>query len=439
MELDHQQIVALAPDASSLAAAKKLSSAKHWQLLGTSALALWGECQGSALYQVKIDRTSFAHNCTCPSRKLPCKHVLGLLFIAHESPAAVSESTEPDWVTSWLEKRAATAEKKAAKAAEGPKPVDELAQAKRAKQRDDKVLAGLERLDLWLEDLIRNGLARLESASAGLWETEARRLVDAQASALATRVQQLGELPGSGPHWPRQMLTQMGRLALLSHAYRRSELVDEKLQAEIRQLIGWTVNQEELSAKGELVEDDWLFLAQEVSSESRLRVQRNWLWGKTSARPALILAFSAAGQPFAESFAVGVQCRAELCFYPGTGSERAALSKRLGQLEPVSMPLPGFGTIDAFLQSFAQSLADQPWRERCFGILTAVQLLPPDGEVSDWCLQDQAQAVLPMAPKHRHTLLALSGGATMDVALLWDGALALPLGVCIGNEYRMLT
>jgi uncharacterized Zn finger protein len=32
---------------------------------------------GKGLYQIRVDLGEFAYNCTCPSRKLPCKHVLG--------------------------------------------------------------------------------------------------------------------------------------------------------------------------------------------------------------------------------------------------------------------------------------------------------------------------------------------------------------------------
>ena len=104
MDLTHQQIAALAPDANSVAAGKKLSAIKNWRDLGRSPVALWGQCQGSAVYQVKIDLGELAYNCTCPSRKLPCKHVLGLLMLAADSPATLPADPEPEWVVSWLEK-----------------------------------------------------------------------------------------------------------------------------------------------------------------------------------------------------------------------------------------------------------------------------------------------------------------------------------------------
>ena len=81
-----EQALALAPDSSSATAGKKLAVAKHWKNLGRTPTALWGECQGSALYQVRVDLNGMAVKCSCPSRKLPCKHGLGLILLSVNQP-----------------------------------------------------------------------------------------------------------------------------------------------------------------------------------------------------------------------------------------------------------------------------------------------------------------------------------------------------------------
>ena len=81
MNLTLEQVEQMAPDAAAAAAGKKLVAAKSWSELGCSPAALWGKCQGSAVYQVKVDLANLGYNCSCPSRKFPCKHVLGLLKI----------------------------------------------------------------------------------------------------------------------------------------------------------------------------------------------------------------------------------------------------------------------------------------------------------------------------------------------------------------------
>ena len=77
------QVEAQAPDAASLATAKKLARPGPWSDLGSTDTLVWGKCQGSGagLYQVSIDLTGPAFRCSCPSRKFPCKHGLGLMLM----------------------------------------------------------------------------------------------------------------------------------------------------------------------------------------------------------------------------------------------------------------------------------------------------------------------------------------------------------------------
>ena len=110
MTLTVEQALALAPDGASASAGRKLGSPKGWRGLGRGAGALWGECQGSALYQVRVDLGDLTTKCSCPSRKFPCKHALGLLVLAATDPAALPESEPPEWVAEWLQRRAARAD-----------------------------------------------------------------------------------------------------------------------------------------------------------------------------------------------------------------------------------------------------------------------------------------------------------------------------------------
>ncbi|AQZ60458.1 unnamed protein product [[Actinomadura] parvosata subsp. kistnae] len=109
-------MLALAPDASSQKAAQGVAAAGKWALRGTTGTVLYGECKGSGAkpYLAAVDLTEPAYRCSCPSRKFPCKHALGLLLLwsadgVPEQPAA------PQWVTEWLDGRAERAAKSAAR------------------------------------------------------------------------------------------------------------------------------------------------------------------------------------------------------------------------------------------------------------------------------------------------------------------------------------
>src|SRR5690606_35724613 len=147
---------------------------------------------------------------------------------------------------------------------------------------------------------------------------------------LAARVRYLAGIPGSSPDWPVRLAEGLGRLALILRAYRRLPDLGPSLQAEVRSLVGWSINQDELATVGESVEDMWAVVGQYVTDEDRLRVQRSWLWGLKSRRAAMVLQFSAAGATFPETIVPGVRFFGRLIFYPGASSQRVRIAERMG-------------------------------------------------------------------------------------------------------------
>lgn len=439
IQLTNDQVLAMAPDSSSASAGKKLGNAKHWKNLGVSAEALWGECQGSALYQVRVELASLTSQCSCPSRKLPCKHCLGLLLLAAGSSVPAAEP--PEWVTSWLAKREASSTRKQEKVEKTAKAATEApsaAQLKNAEKRLATVKKGVETLDLWLNDLMRQGLASVATQPASFWNQQAARLRDAQAGALDTRVRRLAAIPNASPLWPEKLLAELGKLALLTHAFQQEEQLEPGLREEVRQLIGWNLTQDEVSVRGETLRDDWLILGQVLEEDERSKAQRTWLIGARSGRTAMILQFSIAGQPFPEHFALGTHQEAELTFWPGALPQRAFMRSRLGEIAPLKDALPGTNNIDVCLNDIAQSLSRQPWLEHFLCVLRGVTPICSE-EGQTWHIRDNDGHALPFASNDGWLLLALSGGHPVDLAAEWDGTLLRPLGVLVdGGEYVLL-
>src|SRR3954468_22967414 len=125
--LTTEQVLALAPDPASVKAGQGLASPGKWVSLGRAGRSVWGECQGSGKnpYRTQADLTGPAFHCSCPSRKFPCKHGLGLLLLLAAQPARVAAASAPPWVSEWVAKRDNNAEKKAAKVEAASAPVDE--------------------------------------------------------------------------------------------------------------------------------------------------------------------------------------------------------------------------------------------------------------------------------------------------------------------------
>lgn len=437
MELTTEQVLALAPDAASASAGKKLANPRSWKSLGQSTEAVWGECQGSALYQVRVDVRDMTTRCSCPSRKFPCKHSIGLLLLATGTSEGLPQGAPPDWVEEWLGKRAVTAAKREERGTSRTKPTeaDPVAQAKRADKRLSLVKAGLDTLDLWMNDLIRSGLASVETQSATFWEREAARMVDAQAPGIAARLRLIAGIPNATPDWPERLLAELGRLALLTHAFRRLDALDPAMQEDVRQLIGWSLKEDEVVARGEAVRAEWVVLGQWVEGEERLRTQRTWLISADGVRTALVLQFSAVGAPLPQMIVPGTCQQAELVYWPGAYPQRALLKERTGNPAPLAARLPGRVALDDALTGVAQALGRQPWLDRFPFVLADVIPVPHEGQ---WQIEDQTGARLPLTRGDHWRLLALSGGAPVDLAGEWNGTDLLPLGVVVDNAYHPL-
>ena len=268
-----EQILALAPDPAAARAGRDLSSSHKWQAFARNEAAVWGQCKGSAAepYKTVIDLAQPAFKCTCPSRKFPCKHGLGLFLIYASQPASIPTGDVPPWAAEWLTKRA---EKPAAKAAEKPKTAEDEArlaeqQQKRASKRAARVEDGVEELRLWLQDLMREGFRELPSRPRQFWDQPAARMVDAQAPGLARRLQEMATIPYSGTGWPERLLIRVGRLHLLLEGHRRLDTLPDDLKQEVRTHLGFSQPSEEVLASGERVSDVWSVMCRRVSTEDR--------------------------------------------------------------------------------------------------------------------------------------------------------------------------
>jgi hypothetical protein len=382
VSLTAEQIVALAPDAGSLGAGRGLASERRWTGLGQSGQALWGLCQGSGTkpYQTQADLSGPAFRCSCPSRKLPCKHAIGLLLLAARSPAALPASEPPGWVAQWLASRQQRAER-----APGPgrkrAAADPQAQARREARREQRVQAGLEELERWLHDLVRQGFAQARERPYRFWDEAAERLVDAQAPALAGRVQAMGGVAAAGGAWAEALLEDAGLVQLLLAAYRHLDDLPETARADVRGLVGWTVSRDDVLA-GERTRDRWAVLGRVVEPDERLLVQRTWLHGLRTRRHALVLSFAAAGQSLDPGGLIaGTVIDASLAFYPSAAPLRALVAESHAAPEPLRAP-PGElsdGSVAAALGARAAALARSPWLWRLPVCLAGVVPVPRDG------------------------------------------------------------
>jgi hypothetical protein len=435
LALTTEQILALAPDAASAKNGQKLAVERSWVSRGSSEHALWGECQGSGKhpYQVQIDLSegNMAYRCSCPSRKQPCKHVLGLMLLRASQPGLFATEVDmPAWASDWLERRKQSARKREAKQqAPSSAVADPETQAKRAAAREARIAAGFEELERWLSDLVRQGLAQVQSRG-NVWEQQAARMVDAQAPGVARLLRNLNGIEGSGEGWQGRLLEHLGKLHLLIEGYKRLDQLPTETRDTIRSTLGIALKEEEVLTRPGL-HDRWLVLGSSVEAEDNLRTRRTWLWGQEHHRPALVLHFAFGTQPLPDGLVAGTLLDAEVVFYPGAAPLRALVKPSTTPPAPME-PTTGFGYPDIATATgaYAAALARNPWMERFPMALQEVTLVCYNSN-GGWGVRDREQRTLTFAPHFAQSwhILALSRGHPLALAGEWDGQYLTPISV----------
>ena len=438
-----EQIAAVAPSSKSVAAAEPLAAATRWSALGGDERALWGRCRGSGAepYDTTVDHVEVAWRCTCPSRKLPCKHALALLLLWVRG--GVPDASRPESVASWIARRdqrtAAEGRSGAsdvaseqpgpgspgesdAPATNTPSPTDRDALDKSRNDRVARMMEGLTELDRWLEDRMRTGLADPALARYNTWDQLAARLVDARAGALANRVRRLAGLVGASPEWHAEVLAELGTLHLLSQAGRRLPELPGPLADAVATASGWQVRQADVLA-GVPDTDEWFVAGRSDVREDRIEVRRLWLRGTQSGRWAMLLSFAAYQQSLDDSFSVGTIVHADLHRYPG-GSLRALAGRRYA--DPLPFARPEAISIAEACDQIGAAVAEQPWLERYPATVSA----SPSVLDGRWVLTD-ATGSLPLQGDVRTlaTLLAAASDGPVTITVEWTPWGVQPLTV----------
>lgn len=459
-----EQVESIAPNPAAVTAAQPLATSTRWGGLGADDRVLWGSCQGSGNepYDTMVDHVGVGFRCTCPSRRVPCKHALALLLLwaRGQVPEGVPAAPLEAWIARRVEASAphtapghdadrsqpgdtvassgrdgapgsdASATDPAGEAdddATPPEPPDDDERDAARDERVEKMMAGLTELDRWLDDRIRTGLADPALARYATWDQLAARLVDARAGSLANRIRRLAGLVGASPDWHDDVLAELGILHLLSQAGRRIRDLPGPLADAVATTVGWQVRKADVLG-GVPDTDTWIVAGRSDTREDRIEVRRHWLQGTESGRWALLLSFAAYQQSLDTSLEVGTAVHADLHRYPGPAL-RALMGRRYGE---ATIDGPPALTVAAACDEVGQMVAAEPWLERVPATLRAT----PTRDGERWVLGDETGTLPLLLPERRSpvesglaTLLAVSGGRAVDVTVEWTphGIVALSI------------
>lgn len=424
-----QRVTSLAPDAKVAAAGLKLAKTGTWSDVGYHESLLWGQCKGSGKnpYQVCADLAASAFRCSCPSRKFPCKHAVGLLHLWCDGAAAPGEPVE--FARQWAERRAERAAKAAERAAgTAPAPdADPATAAKRAKaararaaRREQRVTDGLADLDRWILDQIDQGLVATGESRSTALRRLAARMVDAQAPGVAARLGELATLDDKDPDWLGELASELGAIHLLARAWAGREHLPADLVACARREIGLSVASEEvLAAPG--VEDRWAVVGTRDREEGRVTARDFWLCGTSTGRWGRIIAYAREAEELPTTFSPGTLVQARLHFHPGPGL-RALSRPEQPAAEPIAAWDPGALSVAGAREAWRDALAADPWADVRPLLVAGRLAADAEGHLAlspretDGERADRGHAALPLLRIGIHRRLALAA-ACDDVVI----------------------
>ncbi|WP_411721566.1 SWIM zinc finger family protein [Mycetocola sp.] len=415
-----------APDASSLAAARKLAHPGPWSDTGSNDVLVWGKCQGSGKtpYQVSVDIAAPAYRCSCPSRKFPCKHALALLLLWSRGEAADAGTETAGFAQEWASQRTDRTTSRVQR--QTGQPVDAQAQARRLADRMALMDAGVDDFARWLSDLVRTGLAAARSQPYAWWDGVAARLVDAQLPGLAEQVRAMGSDVHARTDWADHLLLVAGRWWAVTRAWRSRDALNPTESADLRATVGWAVPTADVEGT-EALPGPWLVLGAHRSDDGRLQQQRTWLRGNDGT-VVVVLDFAAQSAALATPQLAGATLDATVARYPGSEPRRAMFTSAV-RPGGTATSLGKGGSISDALQAASAAVALSPWRSRFPVLLDGVRVFPGDG---GW-VQDGTGNALPLIDAALDSLLALTGGHPVDIFGELEEGRIRPLSAVIGE------
>ena len=403
------RVASIAPDGQVAAAGLTLSTRGSWTGVGHRGDLLWGRCQGSGKksYQVCVDLSGPAFRCSCPSRKIPCKHVVGLMHLWSDGRAGEAEPA--DFVRQWAQRREARAAKAAARAtgatadADDASPAGRRAGSQASTRREQRVTDGLDELDRWLTDQVEQGIATTSEGLPAALRRLAARMVDAQAPALALRLTELADAGDTAPDWARSLTAELGTVHLLVRAWQVREHLPADLVAAVHQQLGLSVRSETVRAEPEVAEH-WVVADSQDRGEGRVVARHSWLYGRRTGRWARIVAYAREREDLPRTYTAGTQVEAGLHFYPGT-SLRALSQQEYPSTGAVTGWSPVPLSIAGAREAWRDALAADPWADARPAIVVG-RLATDDG--GRLALADDTTMLPLTGGPDRHRRLALS-------------------------------
>jgi hypothetical protein len=368
-----EQVLGLSQHDYHIKTSRELAFAHKWQRLGQHTSLIWGDIpvKDKPGLQTRVALQPLQFACSCASYQHPCNHALGLLLLYLAKPEVFQSTDAPLWAKDVVSH------------------YDFSSLETLDIRRWDRMQVGIHDLERWLLDSVSEGLETLRGKTQS-FQQMADRLVDAQLNEVAKDVRQLAGLIVKNPSWHEDLLAALGSLYLLLEGFKRFDDLPKDNQADVALALGWLPNIQE----GEKLKDHWHILGKRLEPEVGRKIQRLWLWGEHSQRPALLVEMVHGKKLPSTQFLVGGVLKATLQFYPGSVPLRAEIHNLENIVQP-HQPVSALFSIKEAVSNYRKAKTQNPWLKGFPLILKDVVLEKHD----QWMLCDSEGYTLPLPPK----------------------------------------
>ena len=425
MNWSSEKILALAPDTITGERGKEMATARKWTTLETNEKIFWGTCKasrGDLHYQTVVDPNQSSFTCSCPSHKFPCKHIVGLFLLYQKDVHSFwPNEALPDWVAKDL-----SGEPIKSSSSSTSKILTEEIIKKRALDKDKRrsermalMSQGVADLEVWLSDIIRQGMATTEKQSYAFWQDISARMVDTKLGGLGPKIRSLQLLPTTYADWPERMLEELASLYLIVSGFKHLEDLPMALQDQLLRIAGIKAKKSDVLEQ-EGVLDEWGVIGEfEGINIDNAGFRRTWLRGKTTRKIGLILEYNYQNQGYQTHWKVGHIYEGELVYYPAAYPLRALIKEPQSTGARISN-LKGYSTAELFRADYAEALALHPWLPE---FPCCIEKVIPVKEQDGLILVDQEKKIIPVHVKEANVwkVLAVSGGHPITVFGEWTG------------------
>ncbi len=425
-----EQILSFASDPATARRGQDLGTIRKWQDLAGNENALWGMCKkssGDGFYQTQIDLNGPAFKCNCPSRKFPCKHAIGLLllYINNSEVFRITNELPPD-LADWLENRERKSPETDLNSDNEAALKAEALKVKNYQKRLEMMASGFEDLEIWLRDLIHQGLATTEGQAYSFWQNISSRMVDSKIGGVGRKLKAIPMLFGSNTKWPEQILAEFAQLYLMAKGFKNLEKLPKPLQTELLSIAGINIRKDDLIPLKGII-DQWKVLGVIEGIDDNLNFRRTWLYGKKTQKTALLLDFSFGDTGYPSQWTAGQCFEAELVYYPSSFPLRVIVKENFGNTDSTGQ-LIGFKTLEVFFTYYAKAIASNPW---IFDFPCLLEKIIPFVHNGELMLIDKKKKKISALNKGNKgwKMVALSGGQPIAVFGEWSGELFIPLSV----------